>query len=157
MNVEAERLPLLNLSTSKVWNPCEKMFSRVALLKCWCGCESPGSKCRLWLSRSGAGRVWDDELQPVLQVLSSQLPTGSTLNDSVLRHTWVCSWAWVRCAHHDVFPPGRGTSACAAVSGCSSFRLPDYLGWQRARAALSDHKMAMRGCTQETLTCPCTQ
>jgi len=46
MNVESERLPLLNLSTSKVWNPCEKMCSRIALLKFWCGCESPGGSCQ---------------------------------------------------------------------------------------------------------------
>lgn len=88
------------------------------------------SKRRLWLSRSGAGRVWDDELLPNLQVVSILLPMDSTLNDKALRHTWVCSWAWVPCARHGVLPPCRGASACAAVNDCSSFRLPDYLGWQ---------------------------
>ena len=38
-----------------------------------------------------------------------------------------------------------------------SFKPPGYSGWQSARGALSECKMAMRGCTQYMLTGPCTQ
>ena len=116
------------------------------------------SKCRLWFSRSGPGRVWDDEFLPNLQVFSIRLVHG-------LHFEWQASKIHMdlllglssHCTHHGVLAHCGWTSHCATVNDLPSFKPPGYSGWQSARGALSECKMAMRGCTQYMLTGPCTQ